>query len=69
MSEKPACTCLVTGGRCGETATHRYKVLPDGDWFYLCFEHWGMTAIARVTDKDAIYTTTCERLNQAEEMT
>ena len=63
MNTKPTCTCHDTFGICGLPATHRYKVLPNGDWYYLCFEHWGMTAIARVVDKDACYTKTCEKLS------
>ena len=62
MIENLLCTCYVGSAKCNEPATHRYRVLEDGDWYYLCFEHWGMTAIARVTDKDSIYTKTCERL-------
>ena len=60
--DNPTCTCHTTFGKCGEPATHRYQALENGDWYYLCPEHWGMTAIARVTDKDAIYTKTCERI-------
>ncbi len=63
MLEEHICTIIDDKHHCTERATHKYQVLEGGRWCYLCFEHWGMTAIARVTDKDALYSTSLTRLD------
>lgn len=69
MDEKYKCTCLLRMQPCGREALYRYKVLDDGDWYYLCFEHWGETAVARVIDKESVYTKTCERIPAGQDNT
>ena len=69
MSEKsPICTIIESNGHhCIQPAMYSYQVTEGGELYYLCFEHWGMTASARVADKDNIYTTSLKHLAAAQE--
>ena len=58
------CTCYDGSWKCDKPALYRYKALPNGDWYYLCFDHWGMTCIIRIEEPDNILATSCERLTK-----
>ena len=62
--EEKICTCYDGRWKCDRPALYRYQGIPNGEWFYLCFDHWGMTCIARIAEPDAIFSTSLEKISE-----